>query len=267
MPCSRSSALRCRLLMSEYNPQLTIEGSGPALVLVPGINGGGQLFYRQVPRLRAGYRVATYSLRDDADAMETLVADLHGIVDRVTSPKGRAIIVGESFGGALALTFAFAHPERVEALVILNSFAHFGSQLQLKLARLNILPWSAMRLLRRLTAWRLHSRHTDSSEVERFIQLTADATRRGYLNRLELLRRYDVRLQLGELEAPALFLAAEEDHLLPAVSHARYMAERAPRGTLRILQGHGHICLIAHDLDLSELIDQWRSGSAVVDAM
>src|SRR4051812_2110926 len=150
--------------MSEYNPQLTIEGNGPPLVLVPGINGGGQLFYRQVPRLSAGYRVATYSLRDDAEAMDTLVADLRGVVDRITPAEGRAIIVGESFGGALALTFAFAHPERVEALVILNSFPHFAPKLQLMLARagLNVLPWSAMRLLRRLTARRLHSRHTDS---------------------------------------------------------------------------------------------------------
>jgi tRNA1(Val) A37 N6-methylase TrmN6 len=45
------------------------------------------------------------------------------------------------------------------------------------------------------------------------------------------------------------------------------MAERAPRGTLRILQGHGHICLIAPDLDLAEIIDQWRSEPSVVDAM
>jgi pimeloyl-ACP methyl ester carboxylesterase len=201
--------------------------------------------------------------------METLVADLHGVVDRITSPEGRAIIVGESFGGALALTFAFAHPERVEALVILNSFPHFAPKLQLMLARagLNVLPWSAMRLLRRLTARRLHSRHTGNTEVERFIQLTTHATRRGYLNRLQLLRHYDVRVQLDHLEPPALFLAAEDDHLVPAVAHARYMAKRAPRGTLRILQGHGHICLIAPDLDLSEIIDQWRSGPSVVDAM
>ena len=255
--------------MPEYNPQLTIEGKGSPLVLVPGINGGGQLFYRQVPRLRAGYRVATYSLRDDAEAMETLVSDLHGVVDRVTSPQGRAIIVGESFGGALALTFALAHPERVEALIILNSFPHFAPKLQLTLARagLNVLPWGAMRLLRRLTARRLHSRHTGNEEVERFIQLTTHATRRGYLNRLQLLRHYDVRVQLDRLEPPTLFLAAEHDHLVPAVAHARYMAERAPRGTLRILEGHGHICLIAPDLDLSEIIDQWRSRPSVVDAM
>lgn len=254
--------------MSDYDPHLTIEGNGPALVLVPGMNGGGQLFYRQVPRLRAGYRVATYSLRDDAESLKVLAADLRGVVDEVGSPQGRAIIVGESFGGAVALTFALAYPERVEALVILNSFPYFAPQLRLTLALtgLAVLPWGAMRLVRRLTAWRLHSRHTHRAEVKRFIELTADATRDGYLNRLQLLRHYDVRLQLGRLEPPALFLAAEEDHLVPSVAQARYMAERAPRSALRILQGHGHICLIAPDLDLLEIIDQWRTGRFVSDA-
>jgi pimeloyl-ACP methyl ester carboxylesterase len=250
--------------MAEYDPQLKIEGKGPALVLVPGINGGGQLFYRQVPRLKTGYRVATYSLRDDAETMERLVADLHDVIDQMAPPQGRAIVVGESFGGALALTFAFAHPERVEALVILNSFPHYASKLRLTLARtgLNVLPWGAMRLLRRLTARRLHSRHTDRAEVDRFIELTAEATRHGYRNRLQLLQGYDVRRQLERLEPPALFLAAENDHLVAAVTHARYMAERVPRGAFRILHGHGHICLIAPDLDLSEIIDRWRSGAS-----
>jgi len=254
--------------MSEYDPHLTIEGNGPALVLVPGMNGGGQLFYRQVPRLTTGYRVATYSLRDDAENLEVLAADLRAIVDQVASAQGRAIIVGESFGGAVALTFALAYPERVDALVILNSFPHFAPQRRLTLALMGLalLPWGAMRLIRRVTAWRLHSAHTHRAEVRRFIELTADATRAGYLNRLQLLRHYDVRSQLGRLEPPALFLAAEDDHLVPAVAQARYMAERAPRSALRILEGHGHICLIAPDLDLSAIIDQWRAGAPVSDA-
>ena len=65
-------------------------------------------------------------------------------------------------------------------------------------------------------------------------------------------------LPFHRLEPPVLFLAAEQDHLVPSVAQARYMAERAPRSTLRILEGHGHICLIAPDLDLAAIIGQWR---------
>ena len=134
-------------------------GEGPAVVLVPGMNGTGELFYRQVPRLQRSYRVATYSLRDDAESLEVLAADLAHVVDTVAPVDRRAVIVGESFGGAVALTFALRYPEHVDALVILNSFPYFSPQYRLRLAiaGLTVLPWGAMPLVRRLTAFRLHS--------------------------------------------------------------------------------------------------------------
>jgi pimeloyl-ACP methyl ester carboxylesterase len=244
-----------------YDPALSIRGTGRPIVLVPGMNGSGELFYRQVPLLERSYRVATYSLRDDAEEFGTLVNDLATVVDR-TSPERRSVIVGESFGGALALTFALTYPERVSALVILNSFPYFARQARLNLgiAALSAVPWNTMPLVRRMTAWRLHSRHTHGSEIKRFIEMTAHTTREGYISRLKLLRSYDVRGRLHELAPPTLFLAAEWDHLVPSVAEARYMASRVPGSSLRILEGHGHICLIAPDLDLGEIIETWRTG-------
>ena len=248
---------------SDYDPRVSIRGEGRAVVLVPGMNGTGELFYRQVPRLEQYYRVATYALRDDAESLDRLAADLAGVVDVVAPNERRAIVVGESFGGAVALTFALSYPERVAALMILNSFPHFAPQLRLRLAisGLAILPWGAMRLVRRLTAFRLHSAHTHRAEVKQFIALTAHATRDGYINRLTLLRGFDVRDRLHDIRQPALFLASEYDHLVPAVAQARYMAERVPSSVMRILKGHGHICLIAPDLDLAHILNEWQEAS------
>jgi len=247
-------------MRNAYDPSVSIRGNGDALVLVPGINGSGELFYRQVPPLERAYRVATYSLRDDAKELDVLVEDLARVVDRTAVDDRRAVIVGESFGGALALTFALKYPERVSSLVILNSFPRFKSQLRLKLAiaGLTAVPWNAFPLLRRATAWRLHSRHTERSDVERFMRLTSEATREGYRNRLKLLRQYDVRHKLHELTMPTLFLAADRDHLVESVAEARYMSTRVPASTLQILAGHGHICLIAPDLDLAAIIRAWK---------
>jgi 3-oxoadipate enol-lactonase len=245
-----------------YNPSVSIRGNGDALVLVPGINGSGALFYRQVPLLERSYRVATYSLRDEADELDVLVEDLAQVVDRTAGENRQAVIVGESFGGAVALTFALKYPDRVSTLVILNSFPRLPSQLRLRLAiaGLTALPWNAFPLLRRATVWRLHSRHTDPQDIRRFIELTSDATRHGYLNRLKLLRRYDVRHRLHELTMPTLFLAAEHDHLVPSVTEARFMSTRVPAAALQILAGHGHICLIAPDLDLAAIIREWNTS-------
>jgi 3-oxoadipate enol-lactonase len=247
----------------DYDARVSIRGDGRAVVLVPGMNGTGELFYRQVPRLERSYRVATYALREDAESLDLLAADLARVVDVVAPVERRAIIVGESFGGAVALTFALSHQERVGALVILNSFPYFAPQVRLWLAiaGLAVLPWGAMPLVRQLTAFRLHSPHTHRAEVRQFIELTAHATRDGYINRLKLLRRYDVRDRLHDIRQPALFLASEHDHLVPAVAQARYMANRVPSSVMRILKGHGHICLIAPDVDLAQILNEWQEAS------
>jgi len=229
------------------------------LVLVPGIDGTGKLFYRQIPGLEQRFAVTATRLRDEAQSMEDLVVDLHDEITRVAPAGGRVSLLGESFGGALTLSYAIAHPERVERLVILNSFAHFGSTARLWLGYhlLRATPWGMMRMVRQLNAHRMHSPHTEREEIKRFHELMRDATRAGYLSRMRILRDYDIREQLRAIEAPVLYLAADRDTLVPSVEQARLMSERTPAATLRILEGHGHSCLIAPDMDLAAIVGDW----------
>jgi pimeloyl-ACP methyl ester carboxylesterase len=228
------------------------------LVLVPGLDGTGLLFYRQVPLLERRYAVTTHRLRDSAQHIDELVAELDLRVAAVAAGE-RVTLVGESFGGALSLTYALAHPDRVERLVIVNSFPYFSPQARLRLGYhlLRATPWGVMAVVRRLTAFRMHSPHTGREELRRFHELMRATTRDGYLARLRMLREYDVRGRLGALQAPVLFLAADRDHLVPAVEQARLMASLAPHATIRVLEGHGHICLIAPDVDLCTILDEW----------
>ncbi len=230
-------------------------------MLVPGIDGTGLLFYRQVPLLEPRYAVTTTRLRDDARAMDELVADLHQSIGAATD--GPVTLLGESFGGALALSYALAHPERVGRLVILNSFAHFGSPARLWLGYhlLRATPWGMMRLVRQLNGRRMHSPGTDPEEIRRFLELMRNTTREGYLSRLRILRDYDLREQLAALQMPVLYLAADRDVLVPSVDQARLMTALTPRASLRVLEGHGHSCLIAPGLDLSAILDEWTTGA------
>lgn len=244
-----------------YDARLSIEGEGPPFVYVPGMDGTGLLFYRQIPELARRYRVATYALRDSAVHMRTLVDDLALIVQEISDGRP-AVVFGESFGGALSLSFALARPDLVDRLVVLNTFPHFRPQLRLRLAIgwIRLSPWKTMSLVRRVTAARLHSRYTHRNEISRFLELTAGTTREGYLNRLRILREYDVRGRLPEICAPTLLLAADRDHLVPSVEQARYMAGKIPTADVRALEGHGHGCLLAPDLSLAQLIADWEGG-------
>lgn len=232
------------------------------LVLVPGIDGTGLLFYRQIPSLSRGFDVTTTRHRDDARSMDDLVGDLDRAI-AAAAPDRPVTLVGESFGGALTLSYAIARPERVQRIIIINSFAHFGSQARLWLGYhlLRATPWGMMRLARQLNARRLHSPQTGRDEIRRFHELMRATTREGYLSRMRILRDYDVRDQLPSLRMPALYLAADRDTLVPSVEQAKLMTNLTPSATMRILEGHGHSCLIAPDLDLADILEDWMAGA------
>ncbi len=233
------------------------------VVLVPGLDGTGLLFYRQVPLLARHHAVSTTRLRDNAAHMDELVADLHAEVEKAAPDGGPVIVIGESFGGALSMSYALAHPDRVSRMVILNSFPRFDAQVRLRLgyAALRATPWSVMRVVRGLTARRMHSRETGTAEIREFHRLMRATTRQGYLSRLRLLRDYDIRDRLKTIRAPVLFLAADEDRLVPSVQQARLMNALTPGSSMRVLSGHGHICLIAPTLDLSVVLHDWMNGA------
>lgn len=56
--------------------------------------------------------------------METLKSDLEGALDALGINQ-KVILVGHSFGGALAAEFAVSHPERVERLILIATSGEF----------------------------------------------------------------------------------------------------------------------------------------------
>jgi pimeloyl-ACP methyl ester carboxylesterase len=235
----------------------------PTLVLVPGLDGTAQLFYRQIPRLAREFDVIAFPLPDDPRCtMDSLVEALRSRIAEHAS--GDVFLCGESFGGALGLSFALAHPERLRGLITLNTFPVIRSPRMLRVAPplLRLVPWGAMPVVRRFTERRLHTRHTRPEDLREFRQRTREIGRAGYIRRLEILRTYDIRERLHELEVPTLFLAGSEDRLVPSAAEARFMGERAPRASVRILEGYGHVCLIHHEFDLLEQVRPWLDEQA-----
>lgn len=237
-------------------------GKGPPLILVPGLDGTALLFYRQVPLLSRHFHVFTFPLPNDpVCTMDSLVESLRQLIDKVAEGGGaeRVLLCGESFGGALSLSFALAYPELLRGMVILNSFPKVRKPFQLRVAPtlLRWMPWGAMPLVRRFTESRIHSPHALPEDLAEFHQRLRWVGKQGYIRRLEILRTYDISDRLQEIATPTLFLAGELDRLVPSVQEAEFMSLRMPNAAMIPLQGYGHVCLINHDFNLLDYILPW----------
>jgi pimeloyl-ACP methyl ester carboxylesterase len=112
--------------MGEPRLHVEVEGDGPVVALAHGFGGSARNFLPQVRALHDRYRVVRWDARGHARseapadpaayAHAAFVADVGRVLDMVGA--SRAVVGGLSMGAGIALGFALAHPERVDALVL-----------------------------------------------------------------------------------------------------------------------------------------------------
>src|SRR5262245_30452162 len=84
-------------------PDYQVQGEGPLRVTISGLDGTGKLLFKQIDSLAESFRVVTFRLRDTRDfTYDDLTRDVAAIIGDLG--EKRAIVLGESFGGTIALT-------------------------------------------------------------------------------------------------------------------------------------------------------------------
>ena len=102
-----------------------VAGSGPAVVLIHGFTLDTRMWDDQFLPLSQHYQVVRYDLRGfgrstlPGETPYAHVEDLRLLLDRLRIE--RAYLVGLSKGGAVALDFALAYPQRTPALVLVDA--------------------------------------------------------------------------------------------------------------------------------------------------
>lgn len=242
-------------------PIYRVEGSGPLLIYIAGLDGTGELFFKQAPALTRSYRVVTFRSRDDKRfTYDDLADDVAAIINDLG--ERRATIVAESFGGGVAFTFALRHPEMVERLVIVNSFARFHSPVKIRMAVAfgTVMPFwltSQARLL--ANGLGLRADGVRGEDRTRFFTAIRTVKRPGYLQRLRLIAELNVENRLSEIQAPTLFIAGDKDLLVPSARTSKQMAARMPNAQVKIIHGVGHACLMGNTVRLSDLLRDWSA--------
>jgi pimeloyl-ACP methyl ester carboxylesterase len=104
------------------------QGEGPLMLFLHGFPEFWYSWRHQIPEFAKDYKVVAIDLRgyNDSDkpaaksayVMPELVADVKGVIQGLGYEQ--CALVGHDWGGAIAWNFAYAHPEMVKQLVILN---------------------------------------------------------------------------------------------------------------------------------------------------
>lgn len=100
------------------------QGEGQPLILLHGNGESCDYFEHQIPCFAAEYRVIAIDTRGHGQSprgekpftIKQFAEDLHDFMD--AHDIGKAILLGFSDGGNIALTFALKYPERVEKLIL-----------------------------------------------------------------------------------------------------------------------------------------------------
>jgi pimeloyl-ACP methyl ester carboxylesterase len=186
----------------------------------------------------------------------------------------RATIVGHSFGGGVALQFAYQHPERCERLVLVSS-GGLGSEVSWMLRALTLpgveylmpllFPSQARRLGNSLGGW-LRGLGLRSPNIEEqwrsYVTLTEPGNRHAFMRTLrsvvdiagQTVSAHD-RLYLAS-RLPTLVIWGGRDRIIP-VAHAIAAHEALPGSQLEIFERSGHFPHLTEPDRLARVLRDW----------
>ncbi len=97
-------------------------GHGPLAILIPGIQGRWEWMAPTIDALSLAHRVMSFSLGEAEPAggwFDGWRRTIDALIDR--AHERRAVLVGVSFGGVIAVHYAARRPDRVRALVLAST--------------------------------------------------------------------------------------------------------------------------------------------------
>lgn len=230
-----------------------VEGEGPSVTFVSSIYVVSTAWRNFTRRLRDHHRLLTYDLRNQgastgaAAGFAQHAEDLKSLLDGLGI--GRTHLVGTSISTVICRDFAARYPERVAGLVLIGPpFSPLGS------ARRDMITKSWLKALelggpRHLFDTMYPLVFGDRAQAlggtgayvalrERFLAVNSAAQLRA--NLAEALDSGADAKQLGEISAPTLLLAGDDDFCVGPAS-LRALAELMPDGRAEVLADCGHL--------------------------
>lgn len=237
-----------------------VHGQGPVLLLTHGFSATGDMWRGQVETLSKDHTLVTWDMRghgqsdypeDPALYSEMLtVADMAALLDQVKA--GPAILGGLSLGGYMSLAFYRAHPERVRALLIIDTGPGFRKDEardawnKKALAAATLYEKEGLAALQSASRERATAKHRSAEGLVR--------AARG------MLTQRDARVidSLSGIKVPSLIIVGADDK--PFLAAADYMAGKIPGARKVVIPAAGHAVNIDQPKAFIEAVQPFLDG-------
>ena len=209
------------IFYSEYFPA---DPQAPTLILLHGNGEDHTYFVKQIPAFSPHFRLVLMDTRGQGQStggdgelnFSVFAADLLALMDHLQIAK--AHLLGFSDGGNLALTFALAHPERVQSLILNGANLNPGG-VKLSTQLPIVLGYGCCRLLS---------------------PFSRKARQNGALLGLMVNHPHIPPQALAALTMPALVIVGERDMIRDR--HSQLIARSLPNAQFVRIPGGDHFC-------------------------
>ena len=217
-----------------------VHGNGPPLILTHGYSSTSQMWRGQIEALSKHHQLVLWDMRGhgqsdypeapDAYSEALTVADIAALLDEIDAHS--AIIGGLSLGGYMSLAFYRAHPERVRALLIIDTGPGFKKDDAREAWNRRALD-TADRFEREGLAV-LQSGSSERATVSHRNAIGLARAARG------MLTQRDARVieVLPDIEVPCLIVVGADD--APFLAASDYMAAKIPGAKKVVIPSAGH---------------------------
>lgn len=116
------------IISNEVKLHYVTQGEGSLMIMLHGFPEFWYSWRHQIPEFAKDFKVVALDLRgyNDSDkpsdrsayVMDEFIKDVEGVIKGLGYEK--CVLVGHDWGGAIAWNFAYAHPEMVERLIVMN---------------------------------------------------------------------------------------------------------------------------------------------------
>lgn len=231
--------------------QVSEHGEGPALMLLHSLLADRSSFDAVIGPLSADFRVLLPALPGFGRSAQ-VDSGLEPVADRMADAlreasgdrTGAPAVLGNGFGGFVALCMAIRHPGLISRLVLADAGAAFSDagraafRLMAEGARAKGLEAIADVAMRRLFASEFHASHPNLVAERRRIFLSTDP--QTIINACETLASMDLRPHLTRVSVPVLAIVGEQDEATP-LPMSREVVSLLPDARLNVLEGLAHV--------------------------